>query len=118
MSFTHPAYVRPPGMSDEEAAGAWAGLLPMHEHMRRVFLRAHDEDALTWSRERQDAFLRQHAHFVHDVYLGFENGLYLNFPGYGPKSPDTTRARAHGTGAPCSAAGRSGGRPSRMPRAR
>src|SRR5690606_9444735 len=88
VSFESPLYLYPPEVAHEEVARTLAVMGPLGDRFRHVLLASLDPAAPSWSRVRQDVALDKGQTPLHVTYVGFENGLLLNYPGYVPFPDD------------------------------
>jgi serine/threonine-protein kinase len=87
VSFLHPVYVLPPGVADAEVRGFHRRLLGLDPLFRKLLLRS-ESDGLV-GLVGAEAAARLHAGVpLQWMYLGFENGLLVNYPGNASYPPD------------------------------
>jgi len=84
VSWLTPLYLYPPGVPFEQVERTVRVMAPLDRRFREVLLRSLDDEAATWPEHRQRDALDGGQTPLHVTYVGFENGLLLNYPGYEP----------------------------------
>lgn len=88
VSFLRPMYAVPEDGSPEGLAPLVTRMAPLTDAFRDLLWKAApDRPRAALGPARQARWLRANPSFVHVTYVGFENGLLLNYPGYGKLAP-------------------------------
>jgi serine/threonine-protein kinase len=88
VTYDAPLYLYPPEVSFGEVERTIRVMAPLTRYFRNVLLRSAEEAAPSWPPARQAALLDAGETPLHVTYVGFENGLLLNYPGYEPFPED------------------------------
>ena len=88
VTFDMPLYLYPPSVRFEEVERTVRVMPPLSRDFRNLLLRSFDRRAPTWPAARQNELLDAGRTPLHVTYVGFENGLLLNYPGYLPFPED------------------------------
>jgi len=84
VSWLTPLYLYPPDVAHQDVERTIRVMAPLDRRFREVLLRSLDDEAATWPDHRQREALDEGQTPLHVTYVGFENGLLLNYPGYEP----------------------------------
>ena len=88
VSWDTPLYLYPPEVPFEAVERTIRVMAPLDRRFRAVLLRSVHDGVMTFPESRQRAMLDDGEPPLHVTYVGFENGLLLNYPGYEPFPDD------------------------------
>src|SRR5690606_17532569 len=88
VTFEMPLFLYPPDVPFAAVAPTLEATGPLDARFRSVLLSSLDPAAPSWSRARQAAAFDAGRTPLHVTYVGFEDGLLLNYPGYLPFPDD------------------------------
>jgi eukaryotic-like serine/threonine-protein kinase len=92
VSFTTPAFVYPASVLKSDVQSAWSHLDALRALFPETMARSGEPAAARWTDAETRAYLNRARPAIHVIYVGLENGLLLNYPGYEP-FPDAYDAR-------------------------